>query len=150
MNKLIYKTTNLLLGKGDKCYYDVALLIMRLVLGGFMLTHGIAKLSNFEALSQNFPDPLHVGSTASLVMILFAEVGCSILLILGLFTRLALIPLMFGMIIAAFVIHGGMAFAERESPLFYLSMYLVMLVAGSGNFSIDFLIRKYLINRKKE
>ena len=38
------------------------LLAARVVFGLLLMSHGIAKLQNFEALSATFPDPLGVGS----------------------------------------------------------------------------------------
>lgn len=91
----------------DRKHLDGALLFLRLFIGGMMLSHGWTKLATFSVLSATFPDPLGVGSTLSLLLILFAEVGCSCLLIFGLMTRLATLPLMFGMLMAFFVIHGA-------------------------------------------
>ena len=85
----------------DRKHLDGALLFLRLFIGGMMLSHGWTKLATFSVLSATFPDPLGVGSTLSLLLILFAEVGCSCLLIFGLMTRLATLPLMFGMLIWA-------------------------------------------------
>ena len=100
----------------DRKHLDGALLFLRLFIGGMMLSHGWAKLASFSTLSATFPDPLGVGSTLSLLLILFAEVGCSCLLIFGLMTRLAALPLMFGMLMAFFVIHGADPFAGRMDP----------------------------------
>lgn len=44
------------------------LLAARVVFGLLLMSHGIAKLQNFEALSATFPDPLGVGSRVSLVL----------------------------------------------------------------------------------
>ena len=108
----------------DRKHLDGALLFLRLFIGGMMLSHGWTKLATFSVLSATFPDPLGVGSTLSLLLILFAEVGCSCLLIFGLMTRLAALPLMFGMLMAFFVIHGADPFAVRELPLLYLGVYV--------------------------
>ena len=50
------------------------LLAARVVFGLLLMSHGIAKLQNFEALSATFPDPLGVGSRVSLVLAVFGEV----------------------------------------------------------------------------
>ena len=136
MKNLFLKLTS-----ADRNCQDVATLFLRLFVGCMMLTHGFAKIAMFSTLSQTFPDPLGVGSTLSLIMILFAEVGCSFLLILGLFTRLAAIPLMFGMIMATFVIHAADPFSVKELPLLYLGIYFVLLLTGGGRFSLDEAIR---------
>ena len=116
-------------------------LILRLVVGAFMLTHGLEKLSNFEFLSTVFPATMGMSSTVSLLMIIFAEVFCSILLMFGLFTRLATIPLMIGMAVAGFVIHANDPFNVKEMALLYLGIYVVIAFIGAGKFSIDYLLR---------
>lgn len=122
---------------------NYGLLVFRLVLGGFMLTHGWQKLSNFDAFSTAFPDPIGLGSSVSLSMIIFAEFFCSILLILGLFTRLATIPLMIGMGVAVLVIHGNDPFATKELPWLYFISYLGILLTGAGKLSIDYLLKDF-------
>ncbi|MDL2290280.1 DoxX family protein [Paludibacteraceae bacterium OttesenSCG-928-F17] len=140
MNKNLNCTARFLLGNENNTLKNVGLLIFRLLVGVFMLTHGWAKLSSFESMKLVFPDPLGVGSGLSLSLIIVAEFGCSILIILGLFTRLAVLPLMFGMIIAAFVIHGADPFAVKELSLLYLGLYAALLFTGAGRYSADRLI----------
>ena len=53
------------------------LLAARVVFGLLLMSHGIAKLQHFEALSATFPDPLGVGSRVSLVLAVFGEVVCA-------------------------------------------------------------------------
>lgn len=116
---------------------SAVLLLLRLFIGFMMLTHGWAKLTNFDTLSASFPDPLGVGSMASLVMALLAEVGCSLLLIFGIFTRLAVLPLIFNMIVAAFVVHAGAGLQGRELAIMYLAMYILVFFMGGGRYAID-------------
>ena len=71
------------------------LLAARIIFGGLLMSHGIAKWQNFDALSAAFPDPLGVGSGVSLALAIFGEVVCSVGFIAGLFYRLALIPMIF-------------------------------------------------------
>lgn len=118
--------------------HNTGLLLLRLVLGFFMLAHGIQKINNFQFLSAGFPDPFHIGSSASLVLIIFAEFGCSLLIIIGLFTRLATIPLIIGMFVASFVVHAGSTFEVKELAVLYLSLYVVLSILGAGKFSLDY------------
>ena len=122
---------------------NYGLVIFRLVLGVFMLTHGWQKISNFDMLSTVFPDPLGLSSSISLSLIIFAEFFCSILLILGLSTRLATIPLIIGMSVAAFVIHGNDPFSTKELSLLYLLFYIGLLLTGAGKYSVDYLLKDF-------
>ncbi|MBN2161601.1 MAG: DoxX family protein [Pontiellaceae bacterium] len=127
---------------------SVGLLLHRLVFGGFMLFgHGLVKLMSYSKLAESFPDPLGMGHQLSLISALFCEVICSACIMLGLGTRLVVLPSMFTMAVAAFVIHGGDplfmgAGAAKEPALIYLSAYGLLLFTGAGRFSIDTLIRK--------
>lgn len=116
-------------------------LLLRLGVSASMLTHGVAKVMNFSTLSEGFPDPLGIGSTLSLLMAIGAEVGCSLFLMLGLLTRLALLPLMFTMVMASCVVLGGEPFAAREMAVVYLSIYIAIFAIGAGRYSIDNLIK---------
>lgn len=120
---------------------DVSLLILRITGGALMLTHGIGKIAPlFGSDPIQFPDPIGLGATTSLAMAVFAEVVCAILLILGFATRFAAIPLLITMLVAVLVVHVADPFARQELPLLYASIYLVILIAGPGKFSIDNMI----------
>ena len=116
------------------------LLVLRVAISAMMLTHGLHKFSNFSAISQNF-DPIGLGGTLSLSLVVLAEVFCSIAVLLGLFTRLAAIPLIIAMCVAVLT-HVGQAFSAMELALLYLTFYVAILVIGPGRFSIDRILWK--------
>jgi putative oxidoreductase len=117
---------------------DIALLILRLAAGGFMLTHGLAKFEKLFSLEPIvFPDPIGVGASVSLALVVFSEVFCSIFLILGLSTRLSAIPLIITMLVAAFIAHAYDGFGKQELPLFYTVVYIVLVITGSGKIALD-------------
>lgn len=120
-------------------YANFGLLLLRLLAGGMMLTHGIAKLENFTALREGFPDPIGWGVGVSLVMIILVEVGCSLLVMSGFLTRFAVLPLIFAMVVAI-TTHSELSFGSMELPLLYIGMYIVIFVTGPGRCSIDYLI----------
>lgn len=73
---------------------DICLLLLRVALGLFMLIcHGWPKITKFSTLSATFSDPLGIGSMFSLALANFAEAFCAVLLILGIKTRLAAVPI---------------------------------------------------------
>ncbi len=121
---------------------NIGLLILRLSAGGFMLSHGYPKLQRLLAGDMGFGDPLGLGSEVSLILAVFAEFFCSILLMLGLGTRLATLPLIVTMAVAAFIAHGSDPFGRKELALMYLVSYVVILLNGAGKFSLDQLIGK--------
>ena len=128
--------------KPDATDYSFLLLGFRILFGILMMTHGLQKWDNFDTLSATFPDPVGVGSTISLSLAIFAEVICSVAFILGALYRLALIPLIFTMVIAFFVIHGAYPFGVKEPAFIYLMVYVMMYIAGPGKFAVDRLLVK--------
>jgi len=120
---------------------DLGLLAVRLLAGGMMLTHGIPKIDRlFGEGPVKFADPLGLGPEISLVLVIFAEVACSILVMVGFKTRLATIPLLITMLVAAFYIHGADPFGEKELPLLFFTLFVSLLVSGPGNYAVDWWI----------
>src|SRR6476659_10584678 len=123
--------------------FSIAMLILRLGLGLIMMvTHGYDKLQHFSKYSAGFSDHFHLGSRVSLSLDIFAEFFCSCLIILGLFTRLACIPLIVAMSVALFNAHHGDAFGNGERSALFLTGYIALLFVGPGQVSIDKLIGK--------
>lgn len=119
--------------------YDMATLLLRLVFGGFMLySHGWPKLQKmFSEAPVEFPDPLGIGATISFGLTVFAEFFCAALILIGLKTRLATIPLIITMLVAAFVIHWPDPFGRKEMALIYFCGYLVICLLGPGKYAVD-------------
>lgn len=118
---------------------DWALLLLRLVFGGAMLgAHGWGKLLRlFSGNEISFSDPFGIGPTASLALAVFAEVVCSALLVLGLFTRQAVLPLIVTMLVAFLYVHLDDPFTKMEKSVLYLTGYLVLWAFGPGWYSLD-------------
>jgi putative oxidoreductase len=125
-------------------------LILRVAFGGLMLVHGIPKLIGFAEMAGQFPDPLGMGSGLSLVLAIGAEVGCSLLLILGLGTRFAAIPLAITMAVALFVVHAADPWKVKELAAVYLCVYVSLVFTGPGQFSLDHLIAKRTSKSNRE
>jgi putative oxidoreductase len=121
---------------------DIGLLIFRTLIGAFMFFgHGLGKMRGFSEMMYTFPDPIGMGPTASLVAAIFAESVCAILIFLGLATRVAALPLLFTMLVAAGVVHAGDPWAKKELALLYAIPCLTLLFTGPGMFSIDALLK---------
>ena len=120
---------------------DAALLIARVGIGVFMLIHGLPKLAMlFSGEPVMFPG-IVINGELSLILAVFAEVICSLLLIIGLGTRLAVIPLIITMLVAVLHIHAADPFAKQEPGLQYLLVYVVLFLTGSGRYSVDHLLQ---------
>jgi putative oxidoreductase len=117
---------------------DFGLLAVRLLSGGMMLTHGLPKFDRlFGEGPVKFADPFGLGPEISLGLVLFAEVGCSLLVMAGFKTRWATLPLLFTMLMAAFYAHGSDPFSDKELSLLFFTVFLSVLISGGGRFSVD-------------
>jgi putative oxidoreductase len=83
-----------------------------------------------------------MGSPATLALVIFAEFFCAIFIILGLFTRLAAVPLIVAMGYAFFVSNSGNLFGDGESAALFLTVFLALLLCGPGRISVDGMIQK--------
>ena len=101
-------------------FISVILLVVRIVFGILMMNHGIDKWANYQELSTVFPDPLGIGSPLSLGLAIFGELACSMAFIIGFLYRLAMIPMIFTMCVAFFIVHGNDPFAVKELIWWYL------------------------------
>jgi putative oxidoreductase len=121
---------------------DAALLILRLVLGLLVLAHGISKLPPppapiVDMLTQhNLPTVLAYGAY-------IGEIVAPILLILGIWTRLAAVVVAINMIFAVLLVHTGQLFSIGQSggyalelQAIYLFTAIALVLAGAGRFSV--------------
>jgi putative oxidoreductase len=119
---------------------NLALLVLRIWFAVPLLTlHGWGKVTSFTERSQRFADPFGIGPLASLSLVVFAEVFCAVLLVLGLCTRLAATVCGIAMATAFTYAHGSRFTGQGNGELafMYLGAFVTLLIAGGGRFSID-------------
>jgi putative oxidoreductase len=129
---------------------DLALLFIRVSIALLMLTHGLPKLAKFFSDEPIvFASVFGMSQSFSLALTVFAEVFCSILILVGLGTRFASIPLIFTMAVAVFYIHSADPFSIKEMAVLYLLGFSFVLIAGGGKYSLDSILAKRSINPAK-
>jgi putative oxidoreductase len=123
--------------------FNFALLVQRVATGLLLLIgHGLPKIQNFSELSPTFYDPMRVGHRNSLVLVILAELFCSMFLALGLFTRIVAFIIVFELSVAVFIFHHGAPLKTIELPaLFLISAFTIMFV-GPGRISADGMMGK--------
>ena len=125
--------------------FNFAMLVLRIVTGVLMAHSGYYKLTHFNEIlhgPMGFMNFMGLGTSTSLALLVFAEFFCSILIVLGMFTRLAAIPLIISSSVALFQAHNADVFATGQLITLFLTGYIVLLFAGPGKISIDGMIGK--------
>ena len=123
--------------------FNFSMLFLRLVFGVLLISkQGYSKMIKFDELQTRFYNFLGLGSTFSLVLVIFAEVICAAFIVLGLFTRLAAIPLIITMLVVVFGADQGKPLIESQLALLFLGAYVTLLLCGPGRISIDGMINK--------
>jgi putative oxidoreductase len=122
--------------------FNFSMLLLRLSFGLLMLLkHGMDMLMNFSTLQAKFYNFMGIGSRFSLILAIFAEVFCSLFIILGLFTRLACIPLIIFLCVAIFSYYKNSPWGEMELSIIYLTAFITLLFCGPGKISVDGMMR---------
>lgn len=122
---------------------DVGLAILRVVAGVAMaVNHGASKIQDPSQIIRGagglgFPAPTFFGWMAAI-----SEFFGGILLALGLTTRPAAFLVACTMFTAAFFAHASDNFKTREPALLFLSIAVLFLLAGSGRYGVDALLRR--------
>lgn len=118
--------------------FNVGTLALRLTFGLLLfIRHGLPKLRGFSSMQHTFYDPFHIGSRWSLCLVIFAEVFCAVLVVLGFVTRFAAIPIVISLTVALFLYQRGQGLANTEMAWVYWTAFVCILLLGPGRISID-------------
>ncbi|MEO1031717.1 MAG: DoxX family protein [Bacteroidota bacterium] len=118
---------------------DLTLLLFRVLVSLSMInTHGMKKLMDFEGTVAHIPDPIGVGGEVSAVIAIMANIIAPIFVILGLGTRLAILPILSVTLTGFFIVHGNDPWSVRDVPLMYSLAYLALFFLGAGKYSLDY------------
>ncbi|MES2429329.1 MAG: DoxX family protein [Bacteroidota bacterium] len=117
--------------------FSAAMLILRLGFGILLMTHGYDKLVHFNTMSANFTSFLGLSSGISLTLSIFAEFFCALFVTIGLFTRLATIPIIINMSVALYKVHHLDFSVTGEKATLFLIGFIVLLLVGPGRVSVD-------------
>lgn len=127
------------LGKEWKSGSDIGALLLRLALGvSIFYGHGLDKWNQvLDGKAVEFADPLGIGPEFSFHLVLLSEGFLVFFVIVGLYTRIAMIPLIIAMFVAAFIFHGGELFNDYELPMLYFFGLVALFFIGPGKYSLD-------------
>jgi len=125
---------------------DFAALILRLIFGGLFVYYGYTKLASYNEILPLFGDIIGIGSRLSINLVIFAELICGFLVLIGFRTRITVVPIFITMMVAFFIAHAKDPFQVKQLAVVYLLLSIVVFVLGSARYSIDSLLNS---NRNK-
>jgi len=112
---------------------DLGLLFLRISGALFLLwVHGLPKLLNYSEQLQLIEDPFHLGANITLLLAIFAEVLCPLLIIAGVLVRLACLPILAVLLIALLVVHPEWTLFEAQFGWLLLIIFTTLLISGPG------------------
>ncbi|QJP09488.1 DoxX family protein [Pseudomonas multiresinivorans] len=115
----------------------LALLFMRVAAALLLLqVHGLPKLLHWQSELQRIEDPFGLGAAPTLALAVFAEVLCPILLILGVFARLACLPVVAVLLVALVFVHPQWSLEEGQFAWWMLILFAGLAIAGPGSYRL--------------
>ena len=125
-------------------HFNLSMLVFRvLVSAELMAAHGLKKIGIGVANAEHVPNPLHLPDALNLAFATSANLFFPVFVMLGFFTRLAVLPILAVTLTGYFILHWNDSLLEKDAPFMYSAVFLLILVLGPGKYSID-----YFINRR--
>jgi putative oxidoreductase len=122
----------------DERVQDLGLLFLRVSSSLFLLwVHGLPKLLNYSAQLQVIEDPFHLGANLTLMLAIFAEVLCPLLIIVGLLVRMACLPILSVLLVAMVVVHPQWSIEEGQFGWLLLILFTSIFIAGPGRLALN-------------
>ncbi|WGK92711.1 DoxX family protein [Pseudomonas migulae] len=122
----------------DERAQDIGLFFLRVSGGLFLLwVHGLPKLLNYNAQLQVIEDPFHLGANVTLMLAIFAEVLCPLLIMVGVLVRLACLPILSVLWIALLFVHPQWSLEEGQFGWLLLILFTSLFIAGPGRLALN-------------
>lgn len=131
--------SKLLMPRFSFARFDAAMLVYRIGIGAAMFyIHGWKKVTDFAGTVANIPDPFGMGGKTSAIISIVANIVCTALIAIGLFTRPAAAFILSVTTVGLFVVHAADPWTVKDVPLMYTLAFGLLLLLGPGRYSIDF------------
>jgi len=107
-----------------------------------VFAHGLPKFLAYSEKAASFSDPLGIGPSASMALVIFAEFFCAAAVTVGFATRWTAIPVVITMLVAFGIVHANDGFDVKEHSLMFAAAFSVLALQGGGKFSLDYLLQR--------
>ncbi|ANB72941.1 LysR family transcriptional regulator [Paraburkholderia phytofirmans OLGA172] len=121
---------------------DAALLFLRVAASVLVLiVHGLPKAMHYTSQLAAIEDPLHLGKTLTLSFAIFAEVLCPVLMIAGIATRLAALPIIVISLMALTLVHPEWTLDQAQFAWMLLILFGTIVIGGAGRYRVTWFSR---------
>lgn len=115
---------------------DAAVLYMRLFIGAVLMLHVIGKLQEYNASATGFPGLLFDSPAATFVIFTALEAAFALMIVSGVFVRLAAAAMAVGMFADMFFVYPVYGWIGVERQVLYIGIYLFLVISGGGRYSM--------------
>lgn len=130
---------------------EMAILFLRVFIGGVMLLHMIGKLQDYDDYVLNFQSIVGLNHATSFALSILFEGLFAVMIIMGVGTRLAAALMAIVMIVSICeaLMQGTVTDGESKLEFIYIGIYITLVISGGGRYAIStmFLNRKNVPNR---
>ncbi|HGL4258814.1 DoxX family protein [Burkholderia dolosa] len=122
---------------------DLGLLFLRVAASVLLIAvHGWPKIAHYTTEAAAIEDPFHLGRTLSIGFAIFAEVVCPLFMIVGLWPRLAALPVMIVTIVALVFVHPDWSLRDAQFAWMLLILFGTVAIAGAGRYALPNVVRR--------
>ena len=140
MKKLVWSVTKIF---PCAVHFNVSMLVFRVLVSiELMIAHGLKKVGVGVATAEHVPNPIHLPDAVNQAFATAANLFFPVLVILGFFTRLSVLPILAVTLTGYFLVHWNDSLLVKDTPFMYSAVYLLILVLGPGKYSVDYFINK--------
>lgn len=141
MRSLLYKITRIYPAAN---YFHLTMLLFRVLVSLELMTvHGLKKIGIGVNVAEIVPNPLHLRDAFNNGFAIGANIIAPVFIMLGLLTRITILPVLAVTLTGYFVLHWNDALLVKDVPFIYSIVFMLIWVLGPGKYSLD-----YLVNRK--
>lgn len=117
---------------------DLGLLFLRISAAAFLLVvHGLPKLLDFNHQLTLIEDPFHMGAQLTLILAIFAEVLCPLLIAAGILVRLCCLPILFLLLVALVIVHPDWTLEQGQFGWLLVIIFTTVFIAGPGRLALN-------------
>ena len=116
---------------------DIALLYLRLFVGGVVLLHNVGKLQTYNEIIDGYPALLFDSPTLTFAVFSILEVVFAMMIMIGLWVRFSSFLMALGMFLSIFVVVPTAGMTAGTLQFIYMGIYIFFVISGGGRYSFD-------------